>query len=75
MRSLNAKRAQSGPGAGCTSSSTSSRTTSLPSIAEILSESRKFGLHLTMAQQYLGQRMDTEFRRGILANTQIKMTV
>ena len=27
-----------------------------------------------MAQQYLGQRMDTEFRRGILANTQIKMT-
>jgi hypothetical protein len=45
-----------------------------PSIAEILSESRKFGLHLTMAQQYLGQRMDTEFRRGILANTQIKMT-
>jgi DNA helicase HerA-like ATPase len=45
-----------------------------PSIAEILSESRKFGLHLTMAQQYLGQRMDAEFRRGILANTQIKMT-
>jgi hypothetical protein len=40
-----------------------------PSIAEILSESRKFGLHLTMAQQYLGQRMDAEFRRGILANT------
>jgi hypothetical protein len=45
-----------------------------PSIAEILSESRKFGLHLTMAQQYLGQNMDTEFRRGILANTQIKIT-
>jgi hypothetical protein len=27
-----------------------------------------------MAQQYLGQQMDTDFRRGILANTQVKMT-
>jgi hypothetical protein len=45
-----------------------------PSIAEILAESRKYGLHLTMAQQYLGQQMDTDFRRGILANTQVKMT-
>jgi len=43
------------------------------SMEEILSESRKYGLHLTLAQQYLGQRMDTNFKRGILANTQIKI--
>lgn len=45
-----------------------------PSLEEILSESRKYGLHLTLAQQYLGQRMDTAFKRGILSNTQVKVT-
>lgn len=45
-----------------------------PSIAEILAESRKYGLHLTMAHQYVGQRMDTDFKRGVFANTQIKIT-
>jgi len=45
-----------------------------PSIEDILAESRKYGLHLTMAQQFLGQKMDTSFRRGILTNTQIKIT-
>jgi hypothetical protein len=43
------------------------------SMEEILAESRKYGLYLTLAQQYLGQKMDTNFRRGILANTQIKI--
>lgn len=45
-----------------------------PSIAEILAESRKYGLHLTMAQQYLSQQMNTDFRRGVLANTDVKIT-
>ena len=44
-----------------------------PSMAEILAESRKYKVHMTMAQQFLGQGMDTEFRRAILANTQIKI--
>ncbi len=43
------------------------------SMEEILAESRKYGLHLTLAQQYLGQKMDTNFKRGVLANTQIKI--
>lgn len=45
-----------------------------PSIEEVLSESRKYGLHLTMAHQYVGQRMNTDFKRGVFANTQIKIT-
>lgn len=44
------------------------------SIAEILAESRKYALHMTMAQQYLGQQMNTDFRRGVLANTDVKIT-
>ncbi len=44
-----------------------------PSLEEILAESRKYGLHMTLAQQYIGQRMDTSFKRGLLANTQIKI--
>ena len=44
------------------------------SMAEILAESRKYKLHLTLAQQYLGQGMDTDFKRAVLANTQIKIT-
>lgn len=44
-----------------------------PSLGRILEEARKFGLHLTLAQQYIGQRMDTEFKRNIMANTAIKL--
>jgi hypothetical protein len=44
------------------------------SMKEVLAESRKYGLHLTLAQQYVGQEMDTAFKDAILTNTQIKMT-
>jgi len=44
-----------------------------PSLSEILAESRKYGLHMTLAHQYLGQKMDTDFKRGILANTHVKI--
>jgi hypothetical protein len=44
------------------------------SMKEVLAESRKYGLHLTLAQQYVGQEMDTAFKDAILTNTQIKVT-
>ncbi|QMU64821.1 MAG: TraM recognition domain-containing protein [Flavobacteriaceae bacterium] len=42
-------------------------------IKEILAESRKYGLHLIMANQILGQGMDRELQRLILSNTAIKI--
>lgn len=45
-----------------------------PSIEKIMAESRKFGLHMILANQVLGQNMDTEMRRIILGNTAIKVS-
>lgn len=43
-----------------------------PRIDKILSEARKYGLHLTMANQFLNQIDDTRLRASILANTNVK---
>lgn len=45
-----------------------------PSLQEILEESRKFGLFLTLAQQQAGARMQPELFHSILGNTAIKLT-
>ncbi|NVJ92993.1 MAG: TraM recognition domain-containing protein, partial [Methylocystaceae bacterium] len=44
-----------------------------PALTEILEELRKFGLHLTLAQQYAGQRMDVELTKSVLGNTAVKI--
>ncbi|SFD03316.1 Type IV secretion-system coupling protein DNA-binding domain-containing protein [Flexibacter flexilis DSM 6793] len=44
-----------------------------PSIGLILEESRKFGLHLVIANQNLGQITDTRLLRTILSNTFTKL--
>jgi len=44
-----------------------------PSMGEALEEARKFGLHLTMAQQYYGQHMDTKFADSVMGNTMVKI--
>lgn len=43
-----------------------------PRISKILSEARKYGLHLTMANQYLNQIENVNLRSAVLANTNIK---
>jgi hypothetical protein len=40
----------------------------------ILQEARKFGLHLTLSQQTIGQGMSKELAGAVLANTAIKIT-
>lgn len=44
-----------------------------PTVTEILEEARKFGLHLTLAQQYAGQKMDSDLSKTVLANTAVKI--
>lgn len=44
-----------------------------PTINEVLEEARKFGLHLTLCQQYAGQRMDRELTKSVLGNTGVKI--
>lgn len=44
-----------------------------PSMGTILEESRKFGLHLVIANQNLGQITDTKLLRTILSNAFTKM--
>lgn len=44
-----------------------------PSIERILTEARKYGLFLTMANQIMGQ-METKIKRIILGNTAVKLT-
>ncbi len=44
-----------------------------PTVTEILEEARKFGLHLTLAQQYAGQKMDTDLVKTVLGNTAVKV--
>lgn len=43
-----------------------------PSIEQIMTESRKYGLHLILANQILGQNMTSEMKRIILSNTALK---
>lgn len=44
-----------------------------PSIQTVLDESRKYGLHLTLVQQFFGQKTSTEIRASIMNNTAIKI--
>ncbi|MBF0246943.1 MAG: hypothetical protein HQL36_02560, partial [Alphaproteobacteria bacterium] len=44
-----------------------------PTVTEILEEARKFGLHLTLAQQYAGQKMDATLAKTVLGNTAVKI--
>ncbi len=45
-----------------------------PTFKEILAEARKFGLHLTLAQQFAGQGMeDPDLKKGIMGNTGVKL--
>jgi len=43
-----------------------------PSIKGIMTESRKYGLHMILANQILGQDMSSEMKRIILSNTALK---
>ena len=45
-----------------------------PSVKTIMVEARKFGLHLTLAQQTYGQDMDPGLQEAIIGNTAIKIT-
>ena len=42
-------------------------------VKTILTGARKFGLHLTLAQQQFGQDMDTSLANTVLGNTAVKM--
>lgn len=44
-----------------------------PSMATILEQLRKFGVHLTLAQQTIGQGMDKAITSAVLGNTAIKI--
>ena len=44
-----------------------------PSIEEILTESRAYGLHLTLASQVAGQGMDSALKQILLTNTDVKI--
>lgn len=42
-------------------------------ITFILNELRKYGLHLTLCQQYVGQAMTPQITKSVLSNTSIKL--
>lgn len=42
------------------------------SVEEILTELRKYGLHLTLANQFIGQDMSAQFKTALLSSTNIK---
>lgn len=44
-----------------------------PSIEDILAESRKYAVHVTLVQQFFGQKTDTQLRAGIMNNTAVKI--
>lgn len=44
-----------------------------PSIETILAESRKYGIHLTLCQQFHGQGTTAELKNAILNNTAVKI--
>ncbi|MBF0268663.1 MAG: DUF87 domain-containing protein [Alphaproteobacteria bacterium] len=43
-----------------------------PSVQTILTESRKYGLHLTLAQQTFAQDMDRDLAAAVVGNTAVK---
>ena len=43
-----------------------------PSVRTILTESRKYGLHLTLAQQTFAQDMDRDLAAAVVGNTAVK---
>jgi hypothetical protein len=43
-----------------------------PSIETSLTELRKFKLYMTLANQFIGQDMDTQFKHAVLSSTNIK---
>lgn len=45
-----------------------------PSIQEILEEARKYGIHLTLAQQTAGAGMTDRLYKAVLTNTGVKIT-
>lgn len=45
-----------------------------PSLGRILKESRKFGLHVTLAQQIYGEGMSPKMKELISGNTAVKIT-
>lgn len=44
------------------------------SIEKILTQARKFGLHVTLAQQILGQGMNEKLKKTVLSCTETKLT-
>ena len=44
-----------------------------PTLDKIMVESRKFGLHMLLASQIVGQKMNGEVKRVVLGNTAIKI--
>lgn len=44
-----------------------------PSVQTILTENRKYGLHLTLAQQTFAQDMDRDLAAAVIGNTAIKI--
>ena len=44
------------------------------SMKKIVTKTRKFRLHGTFAQQFVGQGMNTQLRRAIIGNSRIKIT-
>jgi hypothetical protein len=44
-----------------------------PSIETVLDETRKYALHLTFAQQYYGQKTNTQLKGAIMSNTAVKI--
>ena len=44
------------------------------SMQSILTETRKFRLHGTFAQQFTGQGMDNEMRKAVIGNSAVKIT-
>ena len=44
-----------------------------PSIGKIMAEARKYGLHMVLSHQQMGQDMDNKMRRVITGNTAVKI--
>ena len=45
-----------------------------PAIEEMPKESRKYALHLTLAQQTIGDKMSSELLNTVMTNTEVKIT-
>ena len=49
------------------------QTYTTPSYEQILSEGRKFSLHMILSNQFIGQKMNTQLKRAVLSNTVLKI--